>query len=241
MKIEPCTVWRYARLSDLRGSSPASLSAAEQAELSHWRDAGRREGWLLARRVARQLILAQGIESACEESSIEICSRDALGRSVRPAVTIDARPASCSLSMSHTPGGVVVALCSTPGVNVGVDLVPGAALSRGLVDTWFTDRERAQLSAEDVLAACRVWAVKEAVYKAVNRSDSFAPRQIEVRRVDQANYSCTYRGIDLGDRCRITVWECDDHVAALAVARGVPPEIDKNLQNSSLEIEFVKI
>ncbi len=174
MKQQLCTVWRYARLADLRTRRPVQLGAAEQAELNHWRDAERRESWLLARLLARQLVRAHAIEPGCQSSSIEICSRDALGRSVRPEVTIDGRPADFCLSMSHTPGGVLVGLGLTPGVGVGVDLVQGAALPQSLVDAWFTDRERDQLRAGDTLAASRVWAVKEAVYKAVNRSDSFA-------------------------------------------------------------------
>ena len=65
-------------------------------------------------------------------------------------------------------------------------------------------------------AAVTVWALKEAIYKAVHRGEGFAPRRIEVRLRDTGNYAGKYRGVSLDDVCRLRTWEQDGHVMALA-------------------------
>jgi phosphopantetheinyl transferase len=218
MTFNPQTVWRYARLDDLRPAqhddAEEGLSDDERAELNHWRNPRRREEWLLGRVLARQLVA----EELGDSSAIEILSRDGLGRSVRPIVTIAGQPLPVSLSISHTRLAVLVALCAVPGVSIGADLVPCAPLGNGLMEFWFDEQE--QLLAENcgALEACRLWAAKEAVYKAANENDSFAPRQISLARaVVGGEFRCTYRGAALGDRCRISTWDCDEHFAVIAV------------------------
>ena len=57
------------------------------------------------------------------------------------------------------------------------------------------------------------WAVKEAVYKAINTGESFVPKKFEVFPRDKSRYECHHEGESLRDRSRLTVWEVDDHVA----------------------------
>jgi phosphopantetheinyl transferase len=221
MTLHPQTDWRYARLDDLRRTHPGDLqdlTAAERAELAYWRHAERREEWILSRALARQVVCAYAICQMSGAPRVEICSRDTLGRGIRPRVTIAGEPARISLSISHTRSAALVAICTTPGVAIGADLVLKAPLGKTFFETWFDEHERRSAEVE-VFAACRLWAVKEAVYKAANQNDPFSPRQIVLRGAP-GEYRCSYRGVDLGDCCQITTWDCDDHVAALAVLRG---------------------
>lgn len=216
MTSNPQAVWRYARLDDLRlahhDDAERGLSDAERAELAHWRNAQRREEWILARALARQVIT----EELGESSAIGIFSRDGQGRSVRPIVTIAGQQLPLSLSISHTRRAVLVALCGVD-VSIGADLVPCAPLGNGLMDFWFDEQENRLAKNGGALEACRLWAAKEAVYKAANENDPFAPRRISLARGPDGEFRSTYRGVALGDRCRITTWECDQHFAAIAV------------------------
>lgn len=225
MSFDPQTIWRYARLNELRRvlevNPQPELSSAERAELARWRCLERREEWILARALARQLIAAQFIVET-GEPAIEICSRDSLGRGVRPVVTIAGHPLSGTISISHTRSAVLVAISATPDITIGVDLVQKTALGTGFWETWFDDLERRNAESGDALETCRLWAAKEAVYKAVNQNDPFTPRQISLRGGERGVYRCSYRGVDLGDHCQVTVWDCDDHVAALAILLGRP-------------------
>ena len=184
-----------------------------------WRDPRRRKEWSLSRLVAKQLILDVAVEQPTSPQSIYIRSRDELGRGVRPVVMIDGRSACCSLSISHIKSAVVVAVCADPFVTVGVDLVQKAELGKGFLRTWFDEDEQSRIDPDDAEEICRLWAVKEAVYKAGNQNDPFAPRRIRLRTGSAGEYRCTYRGVELGDRCRVTTWECGDQIAALAVVQ----------------------
>jgi phosphopantetheinyl transferase len=181
-----------------------------------WRDPRRREEWNMSRLVAKQLILDVAVEQPTNSHAIEIRSRDALGRGVRPVVMINGRSARCSLSISHIKSAVIVAICDDPSVTVGVDLVQKAELGKGFLRAWFDEDEQSRINPDDAAEICRLWAIKEAVYKAANQNDPFAPRRIRLRTGSAGEYQCTYRGVELGDRCRVTTWECGDHIAALA-------------------------
>jgi phosphopantetheinyl transferase len=184
-----------------------------------WRDPSRRKEWSLSRVVAKRLILDAAVERPTSPQSIDIRSRDELGRGVRPVVTIDGRAALCSLSISHIKSAVIVAVCADPFVTVGVDLVQKAELGKGFLRAWFDEDEQSRIDPDDAEEICRLWAVKEAVYKAANQNDPFAPRRVRVRTGSAGEYRCTYRGVELGDRCRVTTWECGDQIAALAVVQ----------------------
>jgi phosphopantetheinyl transferase len=184
-----------------------------------WRDPCRRKEWSLSRVVAKQLILDVAVEQPTTPQSIAIRSRDTLGRGVRPVVMIDGRTARFSLSLSHIKNAVIVAICDDPFVTVGVDLVQKAELGKGFLRAWFDEDEQNRINPDDADEICRLWAIKEAVYKAANQNDPFAPRRIRLRTGSAGEYQCSYRGVDLGDRCRVTTWECGDHIAALAAVQ----------------------
>jgi phosphopantetheinyl transferase len=227
MKIDPRIDWRLARLEDRQaalgewgddgpGDDDAWLSPGERQTLTALRDPSRREGWLQARVLAKQLILVHERALICDASEIDVVSCDAFGRGVRPRVAIGGRAMPWSLSISHTETAALVALCTVPGLSVGVDLVHAASPSRGFLRMWFDGPERELMAAGDWQEPCRIWAIKEAVYKAVNHNDPFAPRQVRVRRAWGGEYTCTYRGVDLSGRCRIATWPSGEHVIAMA-------------------------
>jgi phosphopantetheinyl transferase len=210
---------RYARRDDLRGRVIAAyedwLTAVEREELARLRDAERREGWLLARIVSKELILEQLPSLVADPRRIEVTSRGADGRGVRPRVAIGGQRQPWSLSISHSRQAVLVALSVVPGCSVGVDLVDLGEYDTGFLEMMFTPDEQDWLrpaSPEQVAAA---WAVKEAVYKAYNREEGFAPRRICVRRLDAERYTCTYFGVDLTAICDIETWRATNQVAAV--------------------------
>jgi len=217
-------IWRYAELTELRPCCPADggrwLGPRELRHYARFKDQRRREGWLLGRVLAKQLLLENADTPVGEPREIEIISRDSQGRAVRPEVTVGGRRQPWSLSISHTDTAVLAAVCFGPAIGLGVDLVRLQPLGRGFVQAWFDRREQALLGEGGLLEACTLWAAKEAVYKAAGSGDSFAPRQIRLRLSPLGGYTCTYRGVDLSDNCRVRTWTAGGHVAALAVVTG---------------------
>ena len=218
--------WRYAEVSELRACCPGDggrwLGPREHRQYGQLRDRRRREGWLLARVLAKRLLL-EHFDDVADARAIEIIFRDARNKATRPLATIDGRTLPCSLSISHTATALLAAICMAPGTSIGVDLVQIERLRPAFVRTWFHGDEQALIATEasgepDSLAVCTLWAVKEAAYKAANRGDGFAPRQICIRRLPSGGYTCTYRGADLSNDCRIRAWIAGNHVAALATA-----------------------
>jgi phosphopantetheinyl transferase len=220
MTLDSQIAWRFAALSELQGwrcgDVDTWLSEKERRELARLRDANRRSAWLTARFLVKQLIRQHWRPVNDELREIEVSSLDSAGKGVRPQATLTGRRAVCSLSISHTDTAALAAVSTGPAICVGVDLVQVQSAGPGFAQAWFDAAERALLAAGDDLEFSRLWAVKEAVYKAVNRGEPFAPRRVKVRRRARGEYRCLYRGRELGDRCRIRTWLCGDHVAALA-------------------------
>ncbi len=168
------------------GGDAAWLGPGELRTLACLRDLRRRAGWIAGRLLAKRLIVKHALGGSAdapgsELGRVEIQSGDVRGRRFRPEIAIDGRRLSWSLSISHTERGVLVGLAVGGLASVGVDLVEPAVYGDGFADVWFTPREKRWVgTATDPYATATVWAIKEAVYKAVNRGESFAPRRIEV-------------------------------------------------------------
>lgn len=217
-------VWRFGTSIEMRHHCPHNaenwLGIAERRELAAYRNPQRRSGWLLARMLAKSLLCETGLIDTEDFTAVEILSRDEAGRHVAPVVRVEGKKAPWSLSISHSAVAAIVALCETPGAAVGVDLLPCKPVSPAVVRMWFDDEEK-HLAAEAENAR-RIWAIKEAAYKAVGSGDPFAPRQVCVRRTQRGQYTAVYRGVDLSERCRVETWQQGDHVVAVAVCLGVP-------------------
>jgi phosphopantetheinyl transferase len=203
---------RYASLAELPPAEPRAaagwLSTAEHALWEQLRHAERRATFLAGRILAKQM-LNEYLSVAPAE--IHIDSRSArAGHGERPAVLAGGRRLDWALSIAHTTRGVLVALGREPGVTLGVDLVardePHAHIAWTL-----TPGERRALAAGRSLE--QLWAMKEAVYKACQQGEGFAPARIEVTP------QISYRAPGATRVVRhLQSWRVDRHVAALAVA-----------------------
>ncbi len=217
--------WRYATaetLDRLCNCAPAEwLTLAERDELARWHDTRRRQSWLRGRMLAKQLIAAVGGAkpanrepgtTVLENSDIEILSRDAAGRVNRPLVACQGRPRECSLSISHTTRGVLVAYSLQRAVCLGVDAALCGEVPPSVIRSWFTTAEQEWLArSQSAPIGCFVWAAKEALYKACNRGEGFDPRAVEILPHARA----TYRGQPLpGLRLRSRL--IDGHIAVMA-------------------------
>lgn len=209
---------KQARDTDLRNW----LSDAERRECRRYRDEGRFRQWLAGRWLAKRLLSEQLVPGTTDWREIEILSRDERGRAVRPQVCVEGAAQPWCVSISHSARGVLVAVSLNPQIHVGVDLAEKEDLNSQSLVFWFSAKERERLRSGDSRRAAVCWAVKEAVYKAVNAGESFVPRKFEVFPQGSAAYECRHEGESLKDRSRIIVWDVDDHVAVTAVVSPTP-------------------
>jgi len=203
---------RYAPLAELGVHEPQTverwLSPAEYSLWSGLRNPGRRDTFLAGRIVAKRL-LGERLHAA--PTAIVIDSRSPReGHGERPAVVVANEHLAWSLSIAHTHRGVLVALCTEPGLTLGVDLV--SPENRLATLAWtFSAAEQQSLAAGMRLE--RIWAMKEAVYKACQQGEGFAPARIEV--IPEVRYP--HAGADRAVH-RLQTWRIDRQIAALAVA-----------------------
>jgi 4'-phosphopantetheinyl transferase EntD len=214
---------RYRNVTDLplgsAGVAEAWLAPAERDTWCAIRAADRRTAWLAGRIAAKELI-AQCVASSSADGvrqlppEIEIVSRSMDGTlGQRPRIFVSGRPIEWALSIAHTSRGVLVALATRGRTSLGVDLVMPQRRGESL-DWCLTPAERNWLAAlpRHTRPIERLWAMKEAAYKACQRGEGFAPERIEVVR----SASGRWQGAD-GLR-RLQCWRIDGQVAALAVA-----------------------
>ena len=235
-------------LQPLLSAQPLSrwLSDAECELAERFRDQGRRLQWLAGRWVAKALIAEHLAGQSDVRSSrdqlnagrsvdlraVFIQSSDAVGRSARPRVYVRGRLQDWSLSISHSDSVVYVALATRAGLSIGVDVVELSRPDRRLLDRWMTAAERRScepsassvrrtetMSTPHPWCAARVWSVKEAAYKAVNRGESFVPGQLEVARDTSQRVTCQLPAGLTADTLQIDVREQDGHFFALATVR----------------------
>jgi len=167
-----------------------------------------------------------------DRRAVFIQSSDAVGRSIRPRVYVRGRLQHWSLSISHSDTVVYAALATRGGVSIGVDVVELSSPNRRLLDLWMTTAERRSydpsaaalrstqfMSTQYPWCAARVWSVKEAAYKAVNRGESFVPGQLEVARDASQRVTCQLPAGHTADNIQIDVREQDGHFFALAATQ----------------------
>lgn len=204
---------RYVPLAEL------SLDAADAA---HWLSPRERTAWAamqapqrrdtyLAGRIVAKRLLTGILELAAEPDLIDIDTAPlGSGRADRPRVFVRLRPLVCSLSIAHTARGVLVALADEDDVRLGVDLVEPTDRA-GELGWTMTAEERRWLDADEGNCVEQLWAMKEAVYKACQNGEGFAPRAIEVVPGQEARYAESRIS-------KLQCWRVDAQHAALAVA-----------------------
>lgn len=216
------TLWRMASIEQFAPpcleSDSEWVGKRERVELACVQDRRRRLSGLAARLLAKRLYL-QCSDQAISLGSLDILSRDDAGRHVRPRLFWAGKEIHCGISISHTEDLVLVALRPSPATALGVDLVRAEPLDGRLVRTWFSAGEQDSVRTGDPWEACRLWAIKEAVYKAVNRGEPFRPRQVVIRRLPSGDYVSNYGDGRLRQCGGIRWWQYDDHLVVLASDR----------------------
>jgi phosphopantetheinyl transferase len=200
------------------------LSASEREQLDRHRHLGRRRAWLAGRWLCKQLI-QQEITSAQAPamlfSAIEIQSLDVLQRSARPRVFIEGRMQPMDISISHSHDWIGVAISTSPGYLVGIDLVPQTLKAVRNLDIWLTEPERQWLDeSPDRCELPVIWSIKESVYKATNRGEPFQPQQMEVCRTASGQYECCCKSLVAETVDSITVATHVDHIVTITTHPG---------------------
>jgi phosphopantetheinyl transferase len=218
----PEVLVRYSTFDELRTTSeldePGWLTDVERSEWDRHRHPESRAAWWFGRILAKQTLMqTTGLSDPAE---VIIRSLNAAGQSVRPAVTLSGQRYSGCLSISHADNLVLVALTDAVGVTVGADITPIRVPPPGFLKTWFTEREREQLAPNDPPQVARVWAAKEAIYKACNQGESFAPRTVEIIGSAAEELTCCYRGAELTDRTTIHSERIDEQMVLIAAVHG---------------------
>ncbi len=232
MTFDPVVSTSYARLSDLASQrvfdSRDWLTLAERIELDALGHAPRRRQWLAGRWLAKQLI--QRAIGDVKLTDIQLLARDERGRGVRPRIRVAGRQLPGSVSISHSQCGVLVALAADSSVSVGVDLAElqpdgSAQFGAGFRRLWFTAGEQQWLDVDPIRdptgRIVKLWALKEAVYKACNAGEAFCPRQVEILPLNTDRFRCLYRGLKLAPES-LAVRELDGHVAAIVQIPLIP-------------------
>jgi phosphopantetheinyl transferase len=210
------------------------LSPAERRLQQGMRAPKRRATWLAGRIAAKRLLIESWGEelTTLQPSEIHIetrCSDSSRGQ--RPAVFVSGQRLSYALSIAHSDHGVLVALANEPGVTLGVDLASQDGPHARRLSWSFTPAERRWLAAAPDRAAARLWAMKEALYKACHDGEGFAPAQIDVA----PDAEPVYPGLAPRHMVRsLQSWRIDRHFAALAVV-----ETLKSADRKTIEEDFV--
>lgn len=227
--------WAVSTLSAIRSqyamlSVEAWLTDAERGELAHWRNPRRREAWLAGRWLAKRLLLP---ESEADRRQAVILSLNAERRSQRPQVQVAARNRTGCLSISHYEDVVLAAVSREPRW-IGCDVQAHCSLDRRFAETWFTAGERDWVNAQrdPAAASVRVWALKEAVYKAVNRGESFAPKRVEVALTDTQAHCISHPTV----RCLLL--DAGEHVDRLAENEHATQDTNAHRPRASLVAAF---
>jgi phosphopantetheinyl transferase (holo-ACP synthase) len=161
------------------------LGSAELEEYAILRHPPRRTEWVAGRWLLKKMLhqrLTDGPFAAQPDPlDITILSRDGQGRSAAPRALINGRALAGHISLAHHQGIVWAAFAASAETRVGIDVVPARPVEQSLSAHWYTPREREWLDrSRDPLLGAGVWAAKEAVYKATNHGEPFAPAQYEI-------------------------------------------------------------
>jgi phosphopantetheinyl transferase len=220
MSIPAQIACRYATLAEVLGAEGerAALSPRESREISRFRHAPRARQYCGARVLSKQLLGELAGLNSADQSQIEVLSRTDAGQPTRPRVYHRGQPTDWSLSISHYGESLLLAVCLAPACRVGVDLAP---LDEDLAQpiSFFGGKSQdlpGSPSRPD--GEVRQWAVKEAVYKACNRGEPFAPGQIRWEYSSDEKPRLCYRDVEITSSVEIRSWTVDRYVAVVVAA-----------------------
>jgi len=193
------------------GRWEAWLHPQEAISASKLRDASRRQAWILGRIAARQLLLERVCAPGVCPRQVQIISQRARHQGCAPQVFVDGVLQNWSLSLSHSPTWVAVAL--TVGGTVGIDVVDLATvrpdrLAKLLGDGPWRDG-RSQLS------TAVGWAVVEAAFKSLGGPQSFRPGRFHLQLAG-SRVAWRYPGPDGPFLGQAHWWRHDQAIVAMA-------------------------
>ncbi len=158
-----------AEAAEARDRLPADETEALTGRGTAKRQADRLAGQLAANRAVAALAPGLAFTVAREASGQPV---------VRGAVDVE-------VSITHVDGEALAV--AVHGAHVGTDMEPVAPRGESFVQTWFTEGERAW--ATDDTARTAVWAIKEAVLKALGKGMALSPLDVDVLDPGGANWS----------------------------------------------------
>ena len=160
------------------------LSPAEGGRFAELKVAKRRLEWLAVRIAAKRLLRESffGAEAAIVPYHAISIGNDPLGAPVVTVMGNSAPPPR--LSLSHSAGQAVAYLAPGPEWRPGVDIEAIEARDPSFAATYFTADEQALAAADPAPDACltAIWAVKEAMLKALGIGARVDLRELQVQR-----------------------------------------------------------
>jgi phosphopantetheinyl transferase (holo-ACP synthase) len=192
-------LWHAPRLDCGEVEANHWLGSGEQEGLANMRDPSRRRDFFAGRILLKRIILDDLVTRGSDVppyhlAEIEVLSRDGLGRSVQPRIYLRGRQQPWSVSLAHLGSAVLAAVAEGVDIRVGVDLTPRTLGSRYFAETWLArDEQAAWKSTNRPQNLAQIWALKEAVYKAIGRGAPFVPAHIEVLH-GASGWTYRYRG-----------------------------------------------
>ncbi|MAT13972.1 MAG: hypothetical protein CMJ46_01730, partial [Planctomyces sp.] len=134
---------------------------------------------------------------------VEILSRDASRRGIRPMIAHRGTSLSGCFSLTHTEQRIAAAGTNEENTWIGIDLVTPAVIKPNQFHWALTEAEKewiARRGDEAHTLAITFWSLKEATYKAANRDgEGFNPQEIEIRHDEESHWAATYLGCDLAN------------------------------------------
>lgn len=214
--------WKCEPLSKIVEEFPADYAAwlhpDETVECSMWRNHGRKNAWLASRWLAKRLLAELGHGQPARKRELAVLSQDERGAGSAPRATAHGEDLPVSLSISHSAEMVLVAAVNRMNQSIGCDITPEHPYAESFMETWFTIGERDLVERHGLLTAPRIWAAKEAAYKAHRNLNGFRPVDFEVSDdyQDDGNLFFVVCRTD-GREFAIHSWRLNGHVIALAV------------------------
>lgn len=162
------------------------LSPAEEERLAGFEVSKRRQEWLLGRWTAKRALAAYRPESLGRRSLSALEIRAATDGA--PEAFCDGQRLPLILALSHRSELAVCAVAGTE-TALGCDLERVEPRSEGLVEDFFTERERSLVAGADgeeaELLANLVWSAKESALKAMRVGLRMDTRKVEVELPDR--------------------------------------------------------
>ncbi|KAK1548246.1 hypothetical protein Q3G72_010920 [Acer saccharum] len=220
------------------------LSASELARLASFTLPKRRLEWLGARIAAKRLIRETlfGRSGATVPYNAIIIERDELGA---PVVRIvgDDQPAP-RISLSHSAQLAVAFLSPSPDVRCGVDCEGVETRDPSFMQTYFSPREQEQAKrAEDTAyALTEMWAVKEAVLKALGLGARVDFRDVEALSTSRGWQVVLHKGAERRAHelqvgaCQVEVERHQTRVIARVLLPNDGTVLPANVFTSNLEV-----